>query len=161
MSAPSSVTKVKIKKGQTNIEYTSDVDAASYYIHELTRAALRDVGKYVAKEFRARYYSIFKKHKGKAGGSVMYKVWSNARTIAPRVQIGLPSSGKKASGFYSFFQEFGSSKTPKLGLLRGSVEENVAKIVEIESQYLSGLSGEASALAAQIDEADMEGGADE
>lgn len=159
MSAPRSVTKVKIKKGQTNIEYTSDVDAASYYIHELTRAALRDVGKYVCKEFRARYYSVFKRRKGKAGGSIWYSVWANAKTIYPRVQIGL--SGKRASGFYSLFQEFGSSKTPKLGLLRGSVEENVAKIVEIESQYLSGLSGEASALAAQIDEADMEGGADE
>ena len=43
MSVPKSVVKVK----KNGVEYTSNVDAAQYYIHELNRAALRDVGKFV------------------------------------------------------------------------------------------------------------------
>ena len=43
MSAPKSVTKIN-KNGVT---YTSNVDACQYYLHELNRAALRDVGKFV------------------------------------------------------------------------------------------------------------------
>jgi uncharacterized protein Yka (UPF0111/DUF47 family) len=47
-----------------------------------------------------------------------------------------------------------------LRLLSKSVEDNVAEIIKIESTYLSGLSDEAEALAAQIDESEMEGDAD-
>ena len=64
MPAPKSVTKIKTKNGNVSVEYTTDVDAAAYYMHELTRAALRDVGKYVAKVYRTAYYSHFKKRTG-------------------------------------------------------------------------------------------------
>ena len=57
MSAPKSVVKVN-KNGVT---YTSNVDAAKYYIHELSRAALRDVGKHVKKRWREAYYSHFER----------------------------------------------------------------------------------------------------
>jgi len=140
MSAPKSVVKVK----KNGVEYTSNVDACQYYIHELNRAALRDVGKFVKAEFRKRYYQIFKRHSGDGGKAVNYVVMSSKSTTAPRVEIGLKKG--KIDGFYAYFQEFGSSKTPRYGLLRGSVEENIAQIVEIESQYLSGLEDEARAL---------------
>jgi hypothetical protein len=48
MGAPKSV----IKLDKNGIKYTSSVDTCSYYIHELTRAALRDVGKFLARSFR-------------------------------------------------------------------------------------------------------------
>jgi len=140
MSAPKSV--VKVKKG--NVEYTSNVDAAQYYIHELTRAALRDVAKFVKAEFKRVYYDVFAKHSGKAGRVISYKVISSKSTTAPRVQIGL--SGKKIDGFYAFYQEFGTSKTAKMGMLSDVVESNIPKIIEIESKYLSGLEDEATAL---------------
>ena len=149
MSVPKSVTK--IKKG--NVEYTSNVDAAQYYIHELTRAALRDVAKFVKAEFKRVYYDAFEKHSGKGGKVLSYKVISSKSTTAPRVEIGL--SGKKIDGFYAFYQEFGSSKTPRMGMLSGVVENNVPKIIEIESQYLSGLEDEAKALSL-VDEKDYE-----
>ena len=141
MSAPKSVTKIN-KNGVT---YTSNVDACQYYIHELNRAALRDVGKFVKRKFREAYYSHFKRHTGDGGKAVNYVVLSSKSTTAPRVEIGL--KGGKVDGFYAYFQEFGTSKTPKLGLLTSCVEDNVAQIVEIESKYLSGLESEAQALA--------------
>ena len=63
MSAPKSVTKIN-KNGVT---YTSNVDAAQYYIHELSRAALRDVGKFVRTKWREVYYNYFTRHTGDAG----------------------------------------------------------------------------------------------
>lgn len=141
MSAPKSVVKVK----KNGVEYTSNVDAASYYIYELSRAALRDVGKFVKTKFRQAYYDYFKKHTGDAGKAVSYKVISGKSTEYPRVQVGLKSG--KVDGFYAYFQEFGSSKTPRLGILTDTVESNIATIVEIESKYLSGLEDEATALA--------------
>ena len=54
------------------------------------------------------------------------------------------------------FQEFGSSRTPRLGLLTDSVEGNIPTIIEIESKYLSGLNDEATALAMIDSEGDYE-----
>lgn len=160
MSAPKSVTKLKVKDGKVNITYESNLDAAQYYLFELNRAALRDVGKFVTKVFRTAYYQHFQKHTGNAGKATKYKVWAGAKTTAPRVQIGLKTG--QVDGFYAYFQEFGTSTgIPRLGLLTHAVEDNVAEIVKIESQYLSGLSDEAERLDALINEDDMEGDADD
>lgn len=160
MSAPKSVTKLKVKDGKVNITYESNMDAAQYYLFELNRAALRDVGKFVTKVFRTAYYQHFQKRTGNAGKATKYKVWAVAKTTAPRVQIGLKTG--QVDGFYAYFQEFGTSTgIPRLGLLTHAVEDNVAEIVKIESQYLSGLSDEAERLDALINEDDMEGDADD
>ena len=147
MPIPKSI--VKFKKG--NVEYTSNVDRVQYTIEELSRAALRDVGKYICNRFRSNYYGVFKRRKGKVGRYTQYWV----RKKECDLQIGL-----KPFAFYGAFQEFGSSKTPKLGLLRQTVDENIAKIVEIESKYLSALEDEAKALSL-IKEDEYEGGADD
>ena len=65
----------------------------------------------------------------------------------------------KANAFYGGFQELGSSKTTRLGLLEKTVKENIPKIIEIESKYLSALESEATALA-MISEKEYQGGAD-
>lgn len=142
MPAPKSVVKID-KNGVT---YTSNVDACEFYMFELTRAALRDVAKFVRKEFRTQYYSHFEKHTGDAGRAVSAKIWSSSKTKYPRVDIGLKKG--RVDGFYAFFQEFGAKggAIPKLGILQNTVSQNVATIVEIESKYLSGLSDEAKAL---------------
>lgn len=157
MSAPKSTIKTYAKNGNVTITYEDNCDASQYYIHELTRAAMRDVGKFVCKSFKTAYYSHFKKWTGNAGKSVKYKVIAGPKTTAPRVEVGI----KGGDGFYSMFEEFGSLHTPKLGLLTHAVEDNIAEIIKIESQYLSGLDGEASRLEALINESEMEGGTDE
>lgn len=158
MAAPKPQTQISFKKGKTEVTYESNLDASQYYLFELTRAALKDVGKYVCKKFMEAYYQHFKKHRGRGGKGTRYKVWSSKATQYPRVQIGLANM----QGFYGMFQEFGTSdgRVPKLGLLTKAVQDNVAEIVKIESQYLSGLSGEAARLNAQIDENDYEGEAE-
>lgn len=146
MAIPKSVTK--IKKG--NVEFISNVDRVNYTLNELTRAALRDVGKFVCNRFRGGFYNIFSRKKGKVGRYTQYWV----RKKECDLQVGL-----KPFAFYGGFQELGSSKTKKLGLLQKTVNENIAIIVKIESQYLSALENEAKALAL-INEEEYEGGAD-
>ena len=145
MSAPKSVTKIN----KDGVFFESNVDWCEYSIKELCRAALKDVGKFVRKEFKKNYYSYFKKRTGKAPKAVKYIVFSSENTKFPRIDIGLPNAapGKPVEGFYSFFQEVGTSKQPKLGILSNTVENNVATIIKIESQYLTALQDEADALA--------------
>ena len=159
MSAPKSVVKID----KNGVKYTSNVNFCEYSIKELTRAALRDVGKLVKARFRESYYRQFKKRTGDAGRVTYAKVYASENTIKPRLEIGLPStkSGRKVKGFYGYFQEVGSSKTPKLGLLQGAVNSNIAQIVEIESQYLSALKDEAEALKLIDSEQDYEVAEDE
>lgn len=159
MPTPKSQVKIKAKDGKTEVTYESNLDACEYYIFELTRAALRDVGKFVTKAFRAAYYSHFTKRTGEAGKATKYKVWSNKNTIYPRVDIGLDT---KAKGFYAYFQEFGTStgNVQKLGLLTKTVQDNVNEIVKIESQYLSALDGEAKKLESMVEETEYGGDAD-
>ena len=148
MSVPKSVTKIN-KNGVT---YTSNVDACQYYIYELSRAALRDVAKFVKRTFKDSFYSVFEKETGNAGKATQSIVYSNKDTKYPRVEIGLKKSQLK--GVYAYEQEFGTSTVPRLGLLTDAVESNVAQIVEIESKYLSALESEAETLSL-IDESEF------
>lgn len=146
MPVPKSI--VKIKKG--NIEYISSVDRVQYTLAELSRAALRDVGKFICNKFRNSYYGIFKRRKGRVGKYTQYWV----RRKECDLQVGL-----KPFAFYGAFQELGSSKTKKYGLLSKVVNESIPEIIEIESKYLSLLEDEAAALS-MIEEKEFEGGAD-
>lgn len=150
MAVPKSVTKVISKDGKTEIKYTSNIDRAKYYLSELTRAALRDVGKFLCAEFKNAFYSHFKRRKGNKRPIERYtQYWVRKKDCD--LQVGL-----KPNAFYGGFQEKGTSKTPSLGLLTKTTQENIAKIVEIESQYLSSLESEAAALA-KINESDYDG----
>lgn len=147
MAVPKSV----IKFDKNGVKYESKVDRACYTIQELTRAALRDVGKFVCRQFRQSYYGRFRRKRGNVGRYTQY--WVRKKEVD--LQVGL-----KPNAFYGGFQELGSSKTQKLGFLSHAVQDNIAEIIKIESQYLSALEDEAKALAL-IDEKEYEGGADE
>lgn len=150
MSAPKSVIKIN----KNGVQYTSGVDTAQYYIYELSRAAMRDVGKFIKKTWQMEYDKHFKKHTGNGRSATYVKVIAGEKTTAPRVQIGLKTG--RVDGFYAYFQEFGSSKQPRLGLLTHAAQDNIAEIIKIESQYLSALDGEAERLNSLVDESDYE-----
>lgn len=152
MSAPKSVSKVLYKNGKTSVEFTDSVETAEYELYELTRAALRDVGKFISKKFMELYDANFSKHTGNARKSIKAKVFSSKSTQYPRVDIGI----KGGKGFYSMYEEFGSSTVKRYGLLTKAVEGNVSTIVEIESQYLQHLTEESERLKAMIDEDEIE-----
>ncbi|MGN0380002.1 MAG: hypothetical protein ACI4EU_10470 [Butyrivibrio sp.] len=149
MSVPRSVTKIT----KNGVEFTSNIDATIYTMNELIRAALRDSGKYICRTFKDSYYKTFKRHKGRVGKAVQYWV-RHRKEDTPNMQVGI-----KPNGFYGGFQEFGTSKTPKYGLLTSAAEDNISKIIEIQSQYLSYLEGDIADTFTS--ENDYEGGADE
>ena len=153
MAVPKSV--VKFKGG--NVEYTSNVDFACYTIVELSRAAMRDVGKFIARtDTAAMKLPGLKKSRRVRGrtSTFLYKVpW--AKSGLPHLEVGVTHST-----WYGVEQEMGSSKQPKRAILRNSAHDNIAKIIEIESKYLSALEDEARALSL-ISEGEYAGGADE
>ena len=150
MAIPKSITKIS-KDG--NVTYTQSVDRVNYTIRELTREALRDVGRYVCKQFRNSFYARFKKHSGRVGKYTQYWVKFKQKDI--ELQVGM-----KPNGFYGGFQELGTSQQTKHALLTHAVQDNIPTIISIESQYLSALEDEARALSL-ISEEDYAGGADE
>lgn len=159
MGLPKSV--IRFKKG--TVEYISSVDRASYTIKELTRAALRDVGKYVVRLCNDKANNLFggglKKTNrilAKKGGDkkkVAFQYW--ARKQECDLQVGITHDT-----WYGVAQELGTSGQPKRGILRNTVYDNIPEIIKIESQYLSALEDEARALEL-IDEDEYIGGVDE
>lgn len=153
MSVPKSVMKID-RKGVT---YTSSVDRASYTILELTRSALRDVGRYLARTMRSNARKL---PGSQADRFVRYKTAGFIFKV-PWAQSGLPhlEVGVTPESWYTEAHERGSSDQPRRGILRDTTYANIAKIVEIESKYLSALEDEAEALRL-IHEGEYSGGAD-
>lgn len=154
MSVPKSVVKIN-KDGVT---YTSSVDRANYTIVELTRAALRDVGRFLARTANSKAMKLkgLKKSRRVRGrtSTFLYNVpW--AQTGLPHLEVGV-----KHGTWYGEQQELGTSKQPKRQILRNSAHDNIPQIIEIESQYLSALESEARALSL-INEKEYSGGGEE
>lgn len=154
MSVPKSV----VRFSKDGVTYTSSVDRASYTIVELTRAALRDVGKFIARTANSKAMKLkgLKKSRRVRGrtSTFLYNVpW--AKTGLPHLEVGVTHGT-----WYGEQQELGTSKQPKRQILRNSANENIAQISEIESQYLSALEDEARALRL-ISEEEYKGGGED
>lgn len=154
MSVPKSVVKIN----KDGVQYTSSVDRASYTILELTRAALRDVGKFIARTANSAAMNLpgLKKSRRVRGRSstFLYNVpW--AQTGLPHLEVGV-----KHGTWYGEQQELGTSNQPKRQILRNSAHDNIAQIIEIESQYLSALEDDAKALSL-ISEKEYSGGGED
>lgn len=155
MSVPKSV----VRFSKDGVTYTSSVDRASYTILELTRAALRDVGKYLARTANSQAMKLkgLKKSRRVRGRSstFLYNVpW--AKTGLPHLEVGVTHDT-----WYGVEQELGTSKQPKRQILRNSAHDNIAQIIEIESKYLSALEDEANALRLISEEEYKGGGGDD
>ena len=154
MSVPKSVVRFK----KDGVEYTSSVDRASYTILELTRAAMRDVGKFIARTANNEAMKLqgLKKSRRVRGrtSTFLYNVpWAKAGL--PHLEVGVTHGT-----WYGEHQELGTSKQPKRQILRNSANRNIAKIIEIESKYLSALEDEAKALSL-ISEEEYSGGGED
>lgn len=132
---------VKIKKD--GVEFTSNVDRVNYTLRELTRAALRDVGRYVCNRARKQ----IKRRTGRVAKNTQYWV----RKKDADLQVGF-----KPGGFYGGFQELGTEKQPKIGALYNAVKDNIKTIRDIEGVYLSAIEDEQRALSL-IDEGEYSG----
>lgn len=120
---------------KNGVEYISGADRCNYTIKELTRAALRDVGKFIVKLARQR----LPKKTGRARRYLQY--WVRSKQEPPDLQIGY-----KPMGFYGGFFETGTDKQPKIAPIYSAVAENIDEIRRIEGQYLSAIEDENRAL---------------
>ena len=156
MPAPKSV--IKIKKG--GVVYTSNVDRVMYTMDELERGALKDVAKFLRAEMRKRLRSTGSVRTRRLSRSITSWVRKGNENFRTRLMIGTPSTAKamsrgRGSVFYASMLEFGTSLISARPFMRPAAYENVPKIIEIESKWLSGLEDEARALR-MIDEREEE-----
>lgn len=129
MGVPKSVVKIR----KDGVEYISSVDRVNYTIQELTRAALRDAGKFICKRTR----QAIRRRTGKLARNTQY--WVRKKDCD--LQVGF-----KPGGFYGGFQELGTERQPKIGALYDSVKDNIKTIRDIEAQYLSAIEDEQRSL---------------
>lgn len=147
---------MKFKKD--GVEFTSSVDRCCYTIRELSRAALRDVGRYVIR------VTTRKARKLPGLGRTKYiqrrfQFW--VRKQEGDLQVGMHNikSGKNPGAtWYGMDQELGLNGQPKRGYLKGAVYDNVKEIRNIEAQYLSAIEDEQRALSLIDEEETLEDG---
>lgn len=139
MPVPNSV---KFKKD--GVEFLNNVDRANYALSELTRAALKDVGKFICRGAR----KIIRRRTGRLAKNTQYWV----RKQETDLQVGF-----KPGGFYGGFYELGTIKTPKIAALQTTIKENINTIIDIQAQYLSALSRSEDEAFSLIDESEEVG----
>lgn len=136
MPLPQSVMKVK----KNGIEYTSSVIRAKYTLRELTRAALRDIGKYVSFGCRNIVRTIANRSLRRSYRVKIYQFWNRKRETDLIVGIKGPEKGTKQ--WYGIDQELGLNNQPKRDILRNFVFSHIDQIIEIQSKYLKHIEDE-------------------
>ena len=155
MPLPKSVTKIS----KNGVEFVSSVDRANYLITELTRAAMKDVAKYVLRIVRANVRAISSQTKKMRYAGMRYQYWVRKKECD--LQLGIENTKFGAeSAWWADQSELGTGNQPKRGFLRAAVYDNIATIRQIESQYLSAIEDEVSA-EAMVDEEENDPGADD
>lgn len=142
-----------MKITKNGVTYQSNIDRTKYTIQELSRAALRDVGKYVVKQTRTA--SAARKHMGRLtiksrfyGKSGAFSWWVRKRETD--LQVGI-----KHNTWYGVLQELGDKNQPPKKILTTAVRENIDEIRRVEGHYLSAVEDENRALGL-IDDEEME-----
>lgn len=149
MAMPKSVTKIN----KDGIKFISDVDKVNFTIQELSRAALRDVAKFLRKEIK----QTVPVRRGVLRRNVGTWVKVDKKTYTPTLYVGVYSRqrAKKKGYLYAFHAhlvEFGTRHSRAKPFLVPSVMNNVDDIRRIEAQYLSAINGGEKAVTKYIDE---------
>lgn len=149
-----SVTKIT----KTGVEFTSSVDRANYCIAELTRAAMKDVGRYITRLCAQEVRGISKFTRRARYAPRRYQYW--VRKQENDLVLGIENTKFGAeSAWWADQAELGTDHQPKRGILRNAVYNNIDTIRQIEAQYLSAIEDENKALS-MIDEGEEQGEAD-
>jgi len=127
---------IKIKKN--GVEYVSKVDRAKYTLLELSRAALRDTGKFIRRRLLDDVRKLRGLRKGKRPPNA-FQTWVRKRETD--LQIGI-----KHDTWYGVGQELGTKNQPKRDLLRTAVFANLDEIRRIQGAYIKEIEDENRAL---------------
>jgi hypothetical protein len=132
---PRSVTRIN----RNGVVYTSNVDRAQYTLRELTRAALRDIGKFVSFKARTLVRSIAGKALRRSNRPKnAFQYWNRKRETDLVVGI-------KHDTWYGVDQELGINGQPKRDILRQTVLNNIDTIIQIQAKYLEHIENELEA----------------
>lgn len=158
MPIPKSITRIN-KKG---IQYIDNVDRVQYTIDELSRAALRDVAKFLRREIKENIPI--------RSGVLKENIATRIKKKEKQLEVGIYKrkvaikKGKKAAR-HSHLVQYGTKQrtSKKTGSTRGQMPaikfldttayKNIDKIREIESKYLSAIENDNEALSL-IDESE-------
>lgn len=141
MAAPKSVMKIN-KDGVT---FTESVDRANYFITELTRAAMKDVAKYILRIVRGNVRGISNQTRKMRYAAMRYQYWVRKKECD--LQIGIENTQRGANtAWWADQSELGTAGQPTRGFLRGAVYDNIDMIRTIEAQYLSAIEAEDESL---------------
>lgn len=143
----------KMKINKDGVKFESSVDKVNYTIEELSRAALKDVARFLKYELVKRMKSELRGMKKSKRPAKAIQTWVRKRETDLQIGFGHSKRGLTGETWYGILQELGSKNHPQKGLLRSTVYDSIPEIIRIESQYLSALESEASALAL-IDESE-------
>lgn len=148
----------KMKVTKNGVEFESSVDRANYCIDELTRAAMRDVGRYILRLCAKEVRGINKFTRKARYAPKRYQMW--VRKQENDLQLGIENTKFGAeSAWWADQAELGTHNQPKRGILYTAVSENIDTIREIEGHYLSAIEDENRALGL-IDEGETQEEAD-
>ena len=141
MAAPKSVMKID----KNRVQFTESVDRANYFITELTRAAMKDVAKYVLRIVRSNVRGISNQTRRMRYAGTRYQYWVRKKECD--LQLGIENTAKGAvTAWWADQAELGTAGQPKRGFLRAAVYDNISMIRKIESQYLSAIETEDESL---------------
>lgn len=146
MGLPPSVTKIN----KNGVEFTESVDRANYLITELTRAAMKDVARFILRIVRSNVRGINNQTRRMRYAPLRYQYWVRKKECD--LQLGIENTARGAeTAWWADQAELGTANQPKRGFLRSAVYDNIDTIRQIEAQYLSAIEDEMSA-AAMCDE---------
>lgn len=137
MAAPKSVMKIN-KNGVT---FTESVDRANYFITELTRAAMKDVARYVLRIVRGKVRGINNQTRKMRYAPMRYQYWVRKKECD--LQLGVENTARGANtAWWADQAELGTASQPRRGFLTSTVYDNIDMIRKIEAQYLSAIETE-------------------
>lgn len=152
------IPKSVVKFSKDGVTFTSSVDRVQYTLQELTRAAMRDVGRLITRECAKRVRSINRQMRKAKWAPKRYQYW--VRPQECDLQVGIENLKYGAeTAWWADQAELGTNNQPKRGILRGATYDHINDIVRIEAQYLSAIEDELKAQEL-IDEEETEGSSD-
>lgn len=133
MPMPKSIVKNKRKSG---VHFISTIDRTKYTLYELTRGALRDIGKVLTYRIRNKIRKIASSSLSRSRRvNNAYQYWNRKKSLDLILMI-------KHETWYGTDQELGTDGQPKRDILRSTVLENVDVIREIQAKYLKHIEDE-------------------
>lgn len=119
-----------IKNSVKGIKFVSSVDRASYTINELSRAAMKDVSKYIKYEMVKKMKKLPGLKKSRRPSKAIHS-WVRPREADLQIGFGHDKKGLTGDDWYAIQQELGTNSQPKRSILRDTVYENIDFCVEL------------------------------